>query len=136
MRAYRHLVAGFCLLLATACDETSPVAPTVPLNQEFTLAPGQTSALETTSVRVQFMRVTGDSRCPADAICVWGGDALVEIRVFDSGSADYELHTGDHSRAAITHAGIRLELMQLQPYPFSSRTIQPDEYRATFKASR
>jgi hypothetical protein len=106
------------------------------LNQEFTLAPGQTSTLENTSVRVQFMRVTGDSRCPADAICVWGGDALVHVRVVDNSSADYELHTGDQSRAAITHAGIRLELVQLQPHPFSGRTIPPDEYRATFNASR
>jgi len=135
MRAYRHVLAGFCLLLATACDETSPVAPTVPLNQEFTLAPGQTSTLENTSVRVQFTRVSGDSRCPADAICVLGGDALVHLRVSDSGTADYELHAGDQSRAAITHRGIRLELVLLQPYPFSSRMIQPDEYRATFKAS-
>src|SRR6267142_2833857 len=109
MRAYRHVLAGFCLLLATACDETSPVAPTVPLNQEFTLAPGQTSTLENTSVRVQFTRV--------------GGDALVHLRVSDSGTADYELHAGDQSRAAITHRGIRLELVLLQPYPFSSRMI-------------
>jgi len=136
MPAYRHVLAGLCLLLATACDEKSPLAPTVPLNQDFTLAPGQASTLEGTSVRVEFVRVTGDSRCPADAFCIQGGDALVHIRVSDSGAADYELHTGDASRAAIVHAGIRLELVMLQPYPFSSRTIQPDEYRATFKARR
>ena len=136
MRTYRQVLAGFCLLLVAGCDETSPVAPTVPLNQEFTLAPGQTSTLENTSVRVQFMRVRGDSRCPADAICVLGGDALVHVRVSGSGPADYELHAGDQSRAAITHRGIPLELVLLQPYPFSSRMIQPDEYRATFKASK
>jgi hypothetical protein len=27
---------------------------------------------------------------------------------------------------------VRIELVQLQPYPFSSRTIAQDEYRATF----
>jgi hypothetical protein len=136
MRASGHVLAGLCLLLATACDEKSPVAPTVPLNQEFTLAPGQASTVDSTSVRVEFMRVSGDSRCPADAICVWGGDALVHIRVSDGGSADYELHTGDQSRASITHGGMRVELVQLQPYPFSSRTIPPEDYRATLKATR
>jgi hypothetical protein len=136
MLAYRHVLAAFCLLLATGCDEKSPFAPSVPLNQEFTLAPGQMSELESTSLRVQFTRVTGDSRCPADAVCVWGGDALVHVRMSDSGSADYELHTGDQTKAVITHGGIRLELVKLEPYPFSARTIPQEEYRATFRASR
>ena|ERR671918_1797868 len=125
-----------CLLFATACDEKSPVGPAVPLNQQFTLAPGDTASIETTSVRVQFVRVSGDSRCPADAICIQGGDALVHMRVTDGRSADYELHTGDASRATASHGGVRIQLVQLEPYPFSSRTIQPGEYRATLTASR
>jgi putative intracellular protease/amidase len=48
----------------------------------------------------------------------------------------FELHTGDSSRSAVSHAGFRVELVSLQPYPFSSRTIGPDEYRATLKVSR
>jgi hypothetical protein len=108
----------------------------VPLDQQFTLAPGETASVEDTSIRVEFVRVSGDSRCPADAICIQGGDALVEIRVTNGGSAEYDLHTGDESRGAITHAGFRVALVQLQPFPFSSRTIQPDEYRATLTVSR
>jgi hypothetical protein len=125
-----------CLLFATACEEKSPLAPTVPLNQQFTLAPGESASIENTSLGVEFMRVSGDSRCPADAICIQGGDALVEVRVRNGGAAEYELHTGDQSRAAVTHAGFRIELVQLQPYPFSSRTIQPGEYRATLTVTR
>jgi hypothetical protein len=106
------------------------------LNQRFTLAPGGAAMIENTSVRIEFMRVSGDSRCPADAVCVQGGDALVEIRVTNGRSAEYELHTGDHSRASATHDGFRIELAELQPYPFSSRTIQPNEYRATLTVSR
>jgi hypothetical protein len=136
MHAKLLIFSFSCLLSATACDEKSPVAPTVPLNQQFTLAPGQSAAIENTSVTVEFMRVSGDSRCPADAFCVQGGDALVEVRVRNGSAAEYELHTGDHSRAAATHAGFRIELVQLQPYPFSSRTIQPGEYRATLTVTR
>jgi hypothetical protein len=124
-----------CLLLA-GCDEQSPVGPTVPLNGQFTLAPGESASIENTSIRIEFMRVSGDSRCPADAVCIQGGDARVEVRVTDGGSAQYDLHTGDQSRAAVTHAGFRIELVQLQPYPFSSRTIAPGEYRATLTVSR
>ena len=125
--------AVVCLLLATACDEKSPTGPTVPIQQPFTLAPGQTATVEGTPVRVRFLRVSGDSRCPADALCIQGGDALVHIRAEGGGAAaDYELHTGDSARAVASHAGFRIELNTLDPYPFSSRTIRPEEYRATF----
>ena len=136
MHAKLFIVSLSCLLLATACDERSPVAPTVPLNRQFTLAPGESASIENTSISIEFMRVSGDSRCPADAVCIQGGDALVEVRVRNGNTAEYDLHTGDHSRAAVTHAGFRIELVQLQPYPFSSRTIQPGEYRATLTVTR
>jgi hypothetical protein len=88
-------------------------------------------------LRVQFVEVTGDSRCPADAVCITGGDALVHIRVSDGSSAStYELHTGDLSRASIVHGSVKIALVELQPYPFSSRTIAPGDYRATLTASR
>mgnify|MGYP003576250058 CR=1 FL=1 len=136
MRAKSLIVVFFCLLPVMACEESSPLGPTVPLNEQFTLAPGEGASIENTSLRIEFLRVSGDSRCPADAVCIQGGDALVEVRVSDGGSVEYNLHTGDQSQAAVTHAGYRIALVQLQPYPFSSRTIQPGEYRATLTVSR
>lgn len=123
-----------CLLLVTGCDENSPTGPTVVLNERFTLAPGETAVVGDADVGVQFIEVTGDSRCPADAVCIQGGDAIVRIRAIDGrgGSAAYELHTGDSARASAMHGRLRIELVELQPYPFSSRTIEPEDYRATF----
>lgn len=130
------LVALACLVCATGCDEKTTTGPTARLNQQFTLAPRETATIEDTSLRIQFLRVSGDSRCPADAICIQGGDARVHIQVADGATSEYELHTGDESQAAITQAGFRIALTNLQPYPFSSRTIQPDEYRAMLRVSR
>jgi hypothetical protein len=135
-RVMRLLVVVLCLLAFTACDE-NPVGPTVGLNERFTLAPEEVAIVRDADVSVQFVSVTGDSRCPADAICIQGGDALVHIRVIDGGaSSPYELHTGDSSRATVTHKQVRIALVELQPYPFSSRTIAPGEYRATLTVSR
>jgi hypothetical protein len=133
----RSVLAAICLLAATACDENSPIGPTVPLNERFTLAPGEVADVEQAAIRVQFLKVTGDSRCPADAVCLQGGDAVVHTRVHDAeGRTDYELHTGDSRRAAAVHRDVTIELVELQPYPFSSRTIDPSEYRATLVVRR
>jgi hypothetical protein len=49
---------------------------------------------------------------------------------------EYDLHTGDQARASVTHANFRITLSQLQPYPFSSRIIEPGDYRATLTVTR
>jgi hypothetical protein len=86
---------------------------------------------------IRFTGVTGDSRCPADALCIQGGDARVAVRVSGGGdAATFELHTGDASRASVTHRGYRITLVTLEPYPFSSRPITDADYRATFAVAR
>lgn len=134
MRAPSLLI---CLLCVTGCDEKSPLGPTVSLNERFTLAPGEIAVVDDADVQLQFVRVIGDSRCPADAICITGGDATVQVRASDgSDSTMLGLHTGDASQASAEYRGARVTLVELQPYPFSSRTIAPDEYRATLTVTR
>ena len=120
------------LLVSAAC---SPTSPTVGLNQEFVLAPAETSRVANTGLRVRFVGVFGDSRCPADAFCIQGGDALVRIEVSSGGGGaqTYDLHTGD--MRPVMHDGFTIALVNLAPYPFSSRTIRPDEYRATLRVT-
>jgi hypothetical protein len=80
--------------------------------------------------------VTGDSRCPGDALCILGGDAAVLVAVLDGSSVSaYELHTG--SLEPVRHGELTLSLEELQPYPFSSLpAIRPADYRATLRATR
>jgi hypothetical protein len=128
----RTITLLICLLTATACDEKSAVGPSIPLNEQFTLRANESVVIEDAGLGVQFLRVTGDSRCPADAVCIQGGDAIVHVRAIDrAGSVDYQLHMGDSSRASAMHGSARITLVRLEPFPFSSRTIAADEYRAT-----
>jgi hypothetical protein len=130
----RPFVFLLCLLAVTACDE-SPSGPTTSLDTEFTLAPGQSMVIEGASLSVRFNGVSGDSRCPADAFCIQGGSADVRITArSDRSSTDYALRTGD--MRPVQHDGLTIALVQLSPYPFSTRTIAPDEYRATLKVTR
>ncbi len=107
------------------------------MNQEFTLAPGTSMAVEDTDVRVLFSGVTSDSRCPADALCVQLGDAVVHVQVIDDGAtSEYDLHTEPGRATAISHGSFQISLVGLQPYPFSDRSIAPGDYRATLLATR
>jgi len=110
------------------------VGPT--LGQAFTLAPGESAKIRGTSLSLQFLRVSSDSRCPADVVCVQAGDAIVHVRAAGTVTADYELHTPGQPRAVVTPIGLRTELTQLQPYPLSGRTIPSGDYRATLVVTR
>jgi hypothetical protein len=131
-----HRLLLLVSLVATGCGDTV-VGPAVALDEPFTLAIGQSAAVSAASLVIRFTGVTGDSRCPADALCIQGGDALVAVRVSGGGdAATFELHTGDASRASVTHRGYRITLVTLEPYPFSSRPITDADYRATFAVAR
>ena len=129
-----RVVLAFVMFALVACDE-SPTAPTVGLNREFVLAPGETAKVADTGIRIRFVGVLGDSRCPADAVCILGGDAIVRIEVlsFGGGLHEYDLHTGD--LRPVVHEGFTIGLVNLMPYPFSSKTIQPNEFRATLRVT-
>jgi hypothetical protein len=130
----RHVIWIGCLLLGAACDEPL-TGPTAPLGSEFTLAPGQAARIEGESLLVRFEGVEGDSRCPADVLCIQGGSATVRISVTARGSTrQYGLQTGD--RRPVMHEGFTVALVQLTPFPFSGRPVQPDEYRATLAVTR
>jgi hypothetical protein len=130
----RVVVLLICTLTLGACDENVTGA-TTPLNSEFTLAPGQAATIERASLSVRFNSVSGDSRCPADAVCIQGGSADVRITaVGDRSTRDYVLRTGDMK--PVQHDDLTIALVQVSPYPFSSRTIAPDEYRVTLKVVR
>jgi hypothetical protein len=124
-----------CVLAMAACSDKSPSAPS-PVNQQVTLSPGQATPIEGASLTVRFEGVTGDSRCPIDAICITGGDAQVHIAVAPvaGGRRNYTLHTGD--MRPVTHGDLTVALVDLTPYPYSARPIQPSDYRVTLRLTR
>ena len=127
------LLLACCVSLA-ACDE-SVTGATTPLNTEFTLAPGQAMVIDRASLTVRFNSISGDSRCPADAICIQGGSADVLVTAIgDRSTRDYVLRTGDMK--PVQHEDLTIALVQVAPYPFSSKAIQPDEYRVTLRVTR
>ena len=121
----------FIILAAVSCS-SSPAAPSaeVPLGREFSLKPGESATIESTDLRVTFLRVVNDSRCPADAVCIQAGDAVVALRV---GKADVELRSNSAPESAV--GAYRLRLERVEPYVYSGKTIEPADYRAVLKVT-
>lgn len=129
----RRVLLTFCLLSATACLGNSPSSP-APFDREIVLAQGQTAGLDG-GLSVRFVEVIGDSRCPINATCIQGGDAIVRITVSGNRSrGDRDLHTG--TLAPVTFEDLELRLVDLHPYPFGGRTTDPADYRATLHVKR
>ena len=130
----RGVLVGVMVLGLAACNE-SVTGPTVGLNAEATLAPGETMQVASTAFKLRFEGVSGDSRCPADAVCIQGGDAIVRVTAVAGVTPRvYELHTG--TMAPVQHDGFTITMVSLVPYPFSSGPIAPYDYRLTVRITR
>jgi hypothetical protein len=130
-------IATVMAMLVVFAGCKNPVGATVALDREFTIAPKSPVVAGDDGLVVEFLRVTGDSRCPVDVVCIQGGDAVVHVQVEDSrGRAERELHSSDSSKAAGIYRQYTITLIELQPFPFSGRTIPQDDYRATLKVTR
>ena len=118
------------VLVASTCG--SPTAPNEPLRLAF----GRSATGG--DVRLTFVDVTEDSRCPADVTCVWEGNAAVLFRVTSGGSTiDVVLNTTDrpgHARTASAF-GHTIELTELQPAPRTDPPLRKEEYVALLRVT-
>jgi hypothetical protein len=126
------LALAVVVTLLTAACTASPSAPDRPVDVVLTLAPGQAQAVAGTPLTVRFVGVTGDSRCPADAVCILGGSATVVLEV-SSGGVSQRLEVQTAGERPATYGRFTLSLRELSPFPFSARPIAPEEYRATLR---
>lgn len=101
---------------------------------EFELGVGETVRLAGHDLAVSLHGVGEDSRCPIDALCVWQGDAAVQlILTTPRGRERATLHTALDPRA-IRRAGLVLDVVGVSPAPRSDRRIPEDAYRVRLRA--
>jgi len=115
---------------------TSPTAPP-PSTQEILadsilMAPGEEVAIGI--LHLSFLEVSGDSRCPVDVVCIWQGNAAVEIAVSlgDGPSYPKTLNTSA-GIPAVYFNGFRVTLLELLPEPRAGVPIPAKDYRARFR---
>jgi hypothetical protein len=126
----KALLAVILIGVLTACKPS-------PLTGEVVLKPGQSAGNASQSVEVTFVEILEDSRCPADAMCVWQGNVKVLIEVgYGTEVQQYTLTLGEMLEGdvnSITVGEYTITLVQVDPYPLASQPTDPADYRVTLE---
>lgn len=107
----------------------------ISLDTPFQLRVGNTAELISTDIKITILNVE-DSRCSADVLCVWQGEAKVLINV-KRASQDLGNFTLTNTAGQETQSfdGYSIKLVEVQPYPYSSKEILQSDYVATLIVS-
>lgn len=101
------------------------------LGSQFQLKVNQVAVIQNENLKIKFLDITGDSRCPSDVICVWEGQATGEINVMknnqDIGNFNLTSRAGAQD-GQTTVQGYSITLVNVQPYPLSTHQIGQSDY--------
>ncbi|UCC17889.1 MAG: hypothetical protein JSU58_04875 [Dehalococcoidales bacterium] len=102
------------------------------IGEEFTLSIGETASIHGEDLRIQFLEISEDSRCPRNVTCVWEGRAIAIIEVF-IGDTSQKIELIEQG---LTDIGTKRQfeeyefVFRILPYPEKAEVqISPDEYR-------
>ncbi len=99
--------------------------------QELRIKQNAVSKIPAAKVKVKFLEVVEDSRCPKDVDCVWAGNAKVKFELSRKGKETkiVELNTGLGDRSAV-YEGYEITIMDLLPH----RSSQPSAVASNYEA--
>lgn len=127
------LILFLGIFLFFSCDEKFNCED-FKLGSPFVLRPGQVYQDCTGQLSMTMLRVENDSRCPANANCVWEGNAEV-VFIFRNGAeeSEFTMDTNASMRSSENEKevfGYYFILKGLTPYPDTSFQIKQKDYRA------
>jgi hypothetical protein len=140
------LAAAFVLLLGGhgstyGVTRRAGASQAARVGREFRIRAGRTVTLAREGLRLRFVRVAADSRCPTGVDCVWAGNAEVVIEVGARNrrvSKTLRLNTNASPErpAEDKYRTYTVKLVKLDPYPRTTRKIRQGEYTATLLVSK
>lgn len=124
------LISLFILTVLSGCQSTEGTIKTS-LNQEFSMAIGQTTELQDEQLTIKFEGIQEDSRCPRGAMCIWQGRVSAILQVSDG---------NDSLKMVLTDPGLSDQYgrstykkyeftSHVQPYPDLGKEISSGDYR-------
>lgn len=128
------LVWGSPLMIALAACATAGAAP---LGETFSLAVGESAAIDGENLRLTFDGVPRDNRCPRDVQCIVAGAATVVLTA-EGGGTQEELTVDipPGGSAAGHFEGFEITVANVEPAADTRRRIEPEDYVVTLVVER
>lgn len=134
------------IVVSIGCNISDIILPLIDddslpeLGSHFKLKINQTTALKSDNIKVTLLKVTDDSRCPSDVVCIWAGQVSVLVNVTKNnvnlGDVTLTLGAGNPELAVKNVGDYIVEVIEVNPYPISTHRILPSEYIVTLKVSK
>ena len=121
------LLSIFAFLLFGSFSIVSAKQIQVQINQETRI----------NGLRIKFIDMIEDSRCPTDTQCIWAGNAKIKIGISNAGrlAKQFELNSNLKPQSIVV-SGYEIKLVKLTPAPASNIRIRKDGYVATLSVVR
>jgi len=121
------VIAVISLLIGCTGSDTVKAS----LDEEFTLAIGESASISSENLKIKFLDVTADSRCPKDVQCIQAGSVSCDIEITKDG-VNYLVHLKPveiwRSDWGNTFQNYWL-LFDVLPYPEEGKPIAKNDYR-------
>jgi hypothetical protein len=125
----KRWIAGVAGLLVACGTITAPR-----LGDTFALRVGHSVTVADVGLRLRFVAVAADSRCPSQVMCVWAGDAVLLIESTTSGGeASLDTLRTTTGPTSVRLGRVELRLVRLDPYPATPGAIAGDVYVVTLE---
>ena len=130
------LTVGVAVVGKVRGEETSPTAPGA---QQIVLRVGDESEIGPLGYRLKVSGISEDSRCPASVLCVWSGQAVIDVEITaPDGSVQtprfstIPVQVGVQTVMAVNAGGTCIRLASVSPYPLTTTPIPVTDYEITF----
>lgn len=136
MSNLRLFAPSAALLAFQACASVENVIIAEP-DVAFSLPIGKTASISGSPARITFRQVRDDSRCPRNVVCVWAGDARIEVSVAREGlPSETGVLTLSSPGNETQVGGLFVRFVSLAPYPESPQPNTPRPYVAELVVRR
>ncbi len=127
------VLLSFLLILFTGCSGITDKPPTKKflLGDTVTVTYDQTVVNNEENIRLHFITLVSDNRCPVDLECYWEGNAEVKFDfIADGKESAFSLNTFFGYTHDTTITPYWITLVGLEPLPHSKEYLFPGQYRA------
>jgi len=117
------------LFILSTCGQSG--VPLINFNEEFSLSQGQIVLIKGEDLKIKFVKITEDSRCPKGATCIWTGEVSCVVELISKGPSQFVTLTEPGLKEGYTEEKFENYIFKFRvtPYPEVGSKIPEENYR-------